>query len=126
MINLLLTISLMALFCNGWYMITHNGMILDPVRKFFLTITGGWERNDGGIEWDDPEPWFKFILIVRFFYKPLFGCIICMSSIAGSVAYWMVNLFQFSNDNLIYWPIACICACFTNFFLFTLIKKLED
>ncbi len=123
--KLLLIISLMSLFCNGWYMITHHGMLLDPARKFFLTITGGWERNDGGIEWDDPEPsWFKFILVIRFIYKPLFGCIICMSSIPGSVAYWTIS--HFTNENLIYWPIACVCASFTNYFLFTLIKRLED
>lgn len=124
MTNILITISLMSIFCNGWYMITRNGMILDSVRKLFLAIAGGYDRSDGGIEWDEYKE-FHLVLIPRYIYKPLFGCIICMSSIPGSVAYWVACSFQFTNQNLIQWPIACVCASFMNYFLFTLIEKLE-
>jgi hypothetical protein len=120
--SLLITISLMTLFCNGWYMITRDGMILDPVRKLFLTAVGGWDRSDGGIEWDEYRR-FHVILIPRFFYKPLFGCIICMASIPGSVAFWCVS--KMTEANLIYWPIACVCCAFTNYFVYVLLKKIE-
>ncbi len=121
---MILTITIMTLFCNGWYLITHDGMIIDPFRKWFLTLIGGWDRNDGGVEWDEYSG-FKLILIARFFYKPLFGCIICMSSIPGSVAYWLIVM-NTSNISFIYWPIACICCSFTNYFLYLTLKKLEE
>jgi hypothetical protein len=113
----MIEIIIISLFCNGWYLITHDGMLFDPVRKSYLNICDAVERSDGQIIWGYNHDFLKF------FYKPLFGCIICMASIPGSIAYWIIN--DFTLDNLTKYPVIIICVAFVNYLLHNISGKLE-
>lgn len=119
--RLFIDILLVSLFCNGWYLITHGAMILNPLRQWYLNYAGGIDKADGSISWA-----LNYKPIPRVFYKPLFGCIICLSSIIGSISYWAIYKFNFTNQALIYWPIICISASYGNYLLYLIIKKLEE
>jgi hypothetical protein len=77
------TIIIISLFCNGIYLATREGMILYFFHDKYLDIAKGFIRADGEVEWIYKQP-----TILRFFYKPLFGCLPCMASIWGTVAYF--------------------------------------
>jgi hypothetical protein len=111
----MIDIIIISLFCNGWYLITRDGLILDPVRRFYLDLCGVIEQSNGEIKWE--KGFHKFL------YQPVFGCIICMASIPGSIAYWTIN--EFTEDNLIQWPIYIICVAFVNYLFYLLIKNME-
>jgi hypothetical protein len=111
----MIDILIISLFCNGWYLITRDGMLLDPIRKFYLSLCGGLEYGNGDITWNNK--------IWRFIYQPIFGCIICMSSVIGSVAYWTLN--DFTQQNLTKYPIYIICVAFVNWIFYLTTKKLE-
>jgi hypothetical protein len=106
--RILIDILIISLFCNGWYLIT-NGLLLDPLRKFYIELGGGIEYSNGDVYWMKGR-------ILKFFYKPLFGCVTCMASIPGSIVYWTID------NSLIYYPIVIIGASCTNL----LIHKLYD
>ncbi len=116
--KLILDILTISIFCNGWYLITHDGMLFDGFRKKYLSLFGAVEYSDGRINWE-----LTYVL-PRFIYKPLFGCIICMASIPGSICYWVINAPTY--ENLTLWPIACICASVGNYIVYLIIKKLEE
>lgn len=110
--KILTDILIISLFCNGWNLITSDGMVLFFIRKGYLSLASAIQRSDGEIVWDcyyNPL-WSRFYRsILKFFYKPLFGCLPCMSSIWGTLVY-----FGLGNDlNLIY-PIVIISAAGVN------------
>lgn len=111
----MIDIIVISLFCNGWNLITHDGLILDPLRKLYLNICGAIEYNNGDIEWEKP--------IHKFFYQPVFGCIICMSSVIGSVGYWTLR--DFNAYNIKVYPIYIICVAFTNYIFYSATKRIE-
>jgi hypothetical protein len=108
--RILIDILIISLFCNGWYLIT-NGLLLDPLRKWYIDFAGGIEYANDEIHWQSyNNPMLKF------FYKPLFGCVTCMASIPGSIVYWIID------NSLIHYPIVIIGAACTNL----LINRLYD
>jgi len=50
--------------------------------------------------------------------KPLFGCAPCMSSVHGTIGY-----FIFVNQGFATWPIYCVCLCGLNFIIVKLTSK---
>jgi len=50
--------------------------------------------------------------------KPLFGCAPCMSSIHGTIGY-----FIFVNQGIELWPLYCFCLCGLNFIIVKLTSK---
>jgi hypothetical protein len=108
--TILTDILIISLFCNGWYLITHDGMALDPLRKKYLDFAGGLELANGFIEWENYYP------ILKFLYKPLFGCVICYASIWGSLVYWSID------NSWIHYPIVIISSSCVNL----LIKNIYD
>jgi hypothetical protein len=113
--RILIDILIISLFCNGWYLITSQGMVLNIVREWYLTIAGGIENSSGEVYWSKLFQ-NKYQRVLAFIYKPLFGCVTCMSSIWGSLVYWTID------NSLIYYPIVIIGAACTNL----LINKLYD
>jgi len=105
--KILTDILIISLFCNGWYLITGHGMVFFFFHKWYVESIGGCIRSDGEVIWNGYR-WIDKIL--RFFYNPLFGCITCMASIPGSLAYFVLNNFTIS---WIY-PITIIGAACTN------------
>lgn len=124
--RLLIDILLVSIICNGWYIITHDGMILDPVRKAFINLLNGIEKSDGNVSFKKNLCSNEDIKWKKFLYKPIFHCIICMSSIIGSFAYWTLHKFTFTESALIYWPIICISASYGNYLLYLILRKLEE
>jgi hypothetical protein len=102
----LITIVIISIFCNGIYIITRQGLLLGFIHEWYLSKAGGYFRADGEMQWNTcphkPNPILKFI------YKPLFGCLPCMASIWGSVAYWSIC------DSVAFYPIAIISAACVN------------
>lgn len=80
----LFTIIILSLFCNGWYLICHSGNLFDGLRLFYLKAAGGLEKGNGEILWERKG-------FLRWLYSPLFGCIICMSSIWGTIGYLIIS-----------------------------------
>jgi hypothetical protein len=99
-------IILISIFCNGWYLITRQGMILFFLHNWYLELFKGFIRADGDVEWmykTSPE-------IPRFFYKPLFGCVTCMASIWGSIGYLILNGF----DDIVKYIFTIVCVACLN------------
>jgi hypothetical protein len=102
--NMIAQIILISLFCNGWYLITRQGMIFFFLHRWYVEASKGFFRADGEVEW----MYRTAPALPRFIYKPLFGCLPCMASIWGSTGYVMLNGF---NDFVNYiFTIVCV-AC---------------
>jgi hypothetical protein len=110
------TIIIISLFCNGIYLTTRQGMILFFLHNWYLEVSKGFFRSDGEIEWIYKQP-----TILKFFYKPLFGCLPCMASIWGTVAYYGLG-------NALNWeyPIIIISCVFVNIFINTIYELLYN
>lgn len=111
MIEILIGIIIISLFCNGWYLITHTGNIFDSLRLKYLDFAGGIERADGTIRWERERSIFKFI------YSPLFGCIVCMSSIWGTIGILLLGL------PLVKWPIIVVSVACVNLIINKLYER---
>jgi hypothetical protein len=65
----------------------------------------------------------------QWLYKPLIGCTVCMSSIHGTLWYWIVMRLFLPDLTIIFtfvgWIVFCICLCGINFILVESIYK-ED
>jgi hypothetical protein len=121
--SILYNILIISLFCNGWYLITHDGMIFDFLRKWYLEIAGGLEHASGTVYWSkncDGGPAYNRVL--KFLYNPLFGCIICMSSIWGSLIYWIL-FYKLAWMSLVLWPVVIVSAACVNLFIYNLWNK---
>jgi len=92
LIDFVLTVLAMSLFCQGIDILFQNGMLLNPVRK-----------------WGERQ---KFQLIL----KPLFLCHECFASTYGSVAFLLLN------DVSILWPVACVCCIPVNAIIFRIVN----
>jgi hypothetical protein len=59
--------------------------------------------------------------------KPLIGCTVCMSSIHGTIWYWVVMRLFMPDLSTIFtfvgWIVFCICLCGINFILVQSIYK---
>lgn len=97
MTELILKIIFISAFCNGLYLITDEGMILNPLLKLMEKFL----IDKRGVE-------VKY----HFLYKPLIGCLTCFSSVWGSLVYWVVT--PFTIENLYLWPIVIICVAYGN------------
>lgn len=117
--ELLFKIVLISLFCNGMYLLFNWGNLLEPIRKWYIDICGGVQGNNSNINWtynvDNQLVHAKKI----FLYKPLFGCITCMASIWGSIAYWTITYIQkdINIHSLILYPIIIVCCSAMNFII---------
>ena len=80
----LFTIVIISLFCNGWYLISHGGNIFEQLRLFYLKHAGGIEKGTGAIYWEGGG-------LLKWLYSPLFGCVICMASIWGTIGYFILE-----------------------------------
>lgn len=108
--DIIITIIIIGIFCNGWKIITHDGMILDPVRKWYVEIFGLIEYSDR-VEGNGFFYWL---------YKPLFGCIICYASVWGSAVYCLLNEFYWKE-----YIVVIIGSSFGNYMFYLLRDKLE-
>lgn len=111
-------IFLMSLFCLGVYKMTHDEMIFDFIRKWFLKKLNGI-KDDGRVLFPEKTFWVCEI------YKPLFGCIYCMASVWGSVAYISLSFIIGYNLNAVEWLFCCICCVPLNGYLFLLLDNAD-
>jgi len=56
----------------------------------------------------------------EWFYKPTVGCPACMSSLHGTLAYF---IFAYRDFGLLMWPVFCIALCGLNYLLIKLTSK---
>ena len=94
MVDFLLYILFTSLWIWGFRCLFSEGMALD--------IVGDW-LEDSYSEW---------------ITKPLFGCTACMSSVHGTISY-----FVFVNTGIWLWPVFCVCVCGLNFIIVKLTSK---
>jgi hypothetical protein len=92
--------------------------VYSPIHKDYTLDSKGELVNPYGdeavhkqINW-----WFRFYVgrfislhakFLKPFLKPLFGCVVCMSSVWGSLVYWLMQ--PLTLDSLITW-IPAVCA----------------
>lgn len=106
--NILIDILLISVFCNGWFIITRDGMVLDRFRIWL----------DRSIK---PES------IIRYIYTPFIGCIICMSSFWGSLIY-LKNIsitYEYGLYHAWNYPITIVGSAFGNYLLFNLLELIK-
>jgi len=109
MIGLLILIVLISLFCNGIYLLFNFGNVLDPARLWIIDKLGGINMSDGRVMFRNDN---NFKYKCSFFYKPLFGCITCMSSIWGSIAYFTLTFL--TPQPIVLYPVIIICCSCMN------------
>jgi hypothetical protein len=111
----LITIILTSLAVTGTYF---------TIKEFLWTF----RTNEGSFNFIyDSSPWY---------YKPIFTCITCMSSLWGSAYYWIISLGLFLGNSsiliisdaefvsmVILWPITCVSCAFLNTWFYKLIEN---
>lgn len=130
MITTLLTIILISsLFIFGWsYCTTYTPTGLETnVHKPFNPFGTG--AKDKEVAW-----WFRFY-IGNFIYKhvpflkpmlkPLFMCEVCMSSVYGSIIYWLFLyiLGPLSVVNIVLWPFTIVAIAGLNRLIKMIMQK---
>lgn len=107
----LIDILIISLFCNGIYIVTRYGMILFFIRDFYARLANGVIKSDDEVSW-----MLCHKPVLRFFYKPLFGCLPCMASIWGTVGYFCLgNLLSFEYPVIII-AVACMNKIVSHFY----------
>jgi hypothetical protein len=104
MLELMLTILFISAFINGLFISMDEGMVLNPYLKWLEKKLV--KKTCSGVNY-------------HFLYKPLGGCLACMASIFGSIAWWTIS--PFTIHNLILWPLVVVALVFTNLLLNKLI-----
>ena len=102
---MLQTIIIISLFCNGLYIVTRPGMLLEFFDRWLYQIIFP-DRSE------DIKPLHTQL------YKPILGCIKCMASVWG-VAISLI-LLPFSISLLFQIPLMCICASALNAVIYQL------
>lgn len=110
----LITIVLTSLAVTGTYF---------TIKEFLWTFNDSCKFNEF---YSDGMGWY---------YKPLFTCVTCMSSVWGTIYYWSISLglYLMSSNGLfiddgtllsmiIFWPITCVSCAFINTFFYKLIE----
>lgn len=59
--------------------------------------------------------------VLRWLYKPVFGCVVCMASVWGTLAYLIIRQGLISVD----YPLIIVCAAFMNLFVYSLLERVE-
>jgi hypothetical protein len=99
--NPLIEIALISFFCMGWYTISYDGMVLEPLRL-----------------WVDSKLPSKGFL--RALYTPIWGCPICYSSFWGGI----LHLFVIHGSIIMLLPMV-VSVAFVNSMLLSVKYKLE-
>jgi hypothetical protein len=107
--KIILDIIIISIFCNGWYLITRQGMLFFFLHDWYLWMCNGFIMANGETEFIYPDQ----RQFQRFFYSPLFGCVTCMASIYGTIIYLILNDFSISW----LWPITIIASSYMNLLL---------
>lgn len=113
--KILTDILIISLFCNGWYLITRHGMALFFLHKLYLWLSNGVMKADNEVVW-----MLCHKPILKIIYKPLFGCVTCMASIWGSLAYFVLNNFTLSWG----YPVVIIACTSVNVLIYRILDIL--
>lgn len=117
--TLLIIIIISSLFCFGWeYTTVYTPIGIEQGITDINPFGTGAKQKE--INW-----WFRFYIgnfiykyapILKPLLKPLFMCIICMSSVYGSLIYWTLMLLSGPITWIIIalWPISVICTAGLN------------
>ena len=89
LIEILLTIVIISIWCNGVYIVTSEHQLGYPLRQWL-------------------KPKFS-----EYLFKPILGCVTCMASIHGAYIYLFLHGWDW---NLI---LCCVCAAWLNPVLYT-------
>jgi len=95
-------IFLMALFCVGVYKASDTGMIFNRAKEFCYRY------------------------LPHKLFHPLFGCIYCMASIWGSVAYVLLSFIIGYNISVAEWLFCCVCCIPVNGFIYFVVYNAEN
>ena len=116
----------MSLFCVGVKISSNEGMVLHRFSNWLqclLTIKKTEERatNDKGKQ-IRYEHKYDYVLGI---YKPLFGCIACMSSVWGTIAFLGLNYHHITVDLIPVGILSIVCCSFLNLFIYDLSEKIQ-
>jgi hypothetical protein len=133
--QLLLTILVTALFCNGWAIVTSEENVLHFIARPFeraydniehynerLLVLKKFDANNKG----DMNYCQRMINRNTFIYyigKPFVLCVTCMSSIWGSLVFVVLN--GIGVHQLPYLIISCIASAFLNSLTYRIYAKLD-
>lgn len=124
---ILLIITVIGLFCNGLFYICHedtnmifsfvgrwHAKILDKRRKSFNKSALANSKKLGGKKYMDNVD--KHVYKYDWLTAPLFGCFKCMTSVWGTLIYWLH--YDFTLSNLYLWPIVIIASTAMSMLIF--------
>jgi hypothetical protein len=92
MIDFILAIIVTSTWTWGFHVLFEEGHLLEGVGKVIERTIGTW------------------------YSKPIFLCPICMASVHGTIAFW-VMYFNDHLNNAYTWPAFCICLAGINYLL---------
>lgn len=126
MIELLTLIILVSLFCNGlFYITTEEGMPLkwlDTKITWMLRIRETiYKQKHPKINYDTSNAAYKYSHRWLFLYSPILGCITCMSSIWGTLFYWL--FIGFSSQSYYELPLVILSSAYLNTLMFNYVRK---
>lgn len=94
------------MFCNGLRHLTEAGMLLHSLHNWCEVKLPEWV------------------------YMPVIGCIYCYASFWGTIIYWLLTMYGFSDpisiEAIIMWPIVCVSCVFTNGLFYGIISKYSN
>ncbi len=133
MIDILLMITVISLWCCGFRAITGEGMILYFLRQPFESKDGVMNLFQPHIERykkRNHQPYPDVYLdrtkrrteVLKYIMKPFILCVTCMSSIHGTFIYWWIS--PVFDPQV--WLISIICAAFVNSISWMSFEKLSE
>lgn len=118
----LLFVFVGSILCNGFYEVTRSQRIFGFWSKFWQHFE---MKPKAGYKFNELFPVYRFPEWIR---HPLSECIICYSSIYGSIIFWTTWIFQrwyFPAETLpliLVWVAYCISLAPINYFIHKQIK----
>jgi|SRR5690606_24363007 len=99
MTDFLLLMALASLWIWGIRCLFSEGYILERTGRFIERTFPSWV------------------------YYPTLGCCACMSSIHGTLWYWIGGAVVLETVNFFVWPVFCVCLCGVNYLLLETIYR---
>lgn len=132
LVNILLTILIMSLFCQGMSILFWEEMIFEGLGKWYnnsYSVIEQWNnyqksisnRRYAGFETKEEEAPIKPSLYNYFIkngLKPVIGCVICYSSFWGTIIFFSLKYIQnspISFHTLPEWIISCTSCAYLNY-----------
>lgn len=112
MIDFILYILLTSGWIWGFHCLFQEGHVLEFVSDWWFQEKDGYDYS--------PELTEVQLKVREYIAKPIFGCAACMSSLHGTISYF---IFAYKDFGLWLWLVFCMVLCGFNFIIIKLTTK---